>query len=400
MSKPSLVVAGVLAFGAGCGGGGSHNTAPDAEVDATPVDAAFAPAPHGAQPKAVTLGGPVLTAPLVVPIFFTGDDTMQAQVEGFLAALPGSAYWHATTSEYGIGDIAIAASIVSSAAPPTTDAALQTFITTNIGTNGWPANTPNTIYTVFLPDGVVLSSNFGTSCNDFGGYHSETQTGSVVYALLPRCTSGVLSGLTPALSHELIEASSDPLFSSNPAYQTTDDMHAIWGIAPGGELGDMCEFVHSAFQILVGNDLVQRTWSNAAAAAGHDPCVPELPATPYLGAEPVLPEQLPFEDVEGNSITTPGVTIVNGASATIEVDLFSDSPAADWTVQAIDADHQFYRSQPELAFTWDHTTGNNGSKLNLTIQRTADGDGGGSILLIESTVDGHSVSEWWGYVAQ
>ncbi len=402
MWKPSLTLAGLLAFGANCGGGGSNNSGPDAATpDATPIDAAFAIAPHGAQPQAVTLGGPVLTAPLVVPIFFTGDDAMQAQVEGFLAALPGSAYWHATTSEYGIGDITIAPSIVSSDTPPTTDAALQTFITTNSdGAHGWPANTPNTIYTVFLPDGVILSSNFGTSCNAFGGYHAETQEGSIIYALLPRCTSGVLSGLTPALSHELIEASSDPLFSSNPAYQTTDAMHAIWGIAPGGELGDMCEYVHSAFQILVDNYLVQRTWSNAAAAAQHDPCVPELAATPYLGAEPVLTEQLPFQDVEGNNITTPGVTITSGSSATIEVDLFSDTPTADWTVQAIDADNQLYGSQPELAFTWDHTTGNNGSKLQLTIQRTANGGGGGSILLIESTVDNHSVSEWWGYVAQ
>ncbi len=383
-----------IIVGIGCGGGSGL---PDAQYFDSSSDAGFT-APHGPQPVVLPrAGGVVLAAPVVVPIFFTGDDTMQTALEGFFAALPGSAYWTAITSEYGISGITFATPIVTTDTVPTTDAELQAYVDANSQAGGaWPLDTPNTIYTVFLPHGAMLSTPFGNSCQAFGGYHDETQQ-LVVYALIPRCDD-TLDTATLALSHELLEASTDPHVASNPAYVLPDPFHAIWGEMPGGELGDMCEYLGNAAQRLVGNYLVQRTWSNVAAGTNGDPCVP-APAGAYHGAEPVLPDLLPFDSATGG-ITTEGVQVPYGMSKTIDVVLFSDQPTDLWNVRATDADHAIFGLPPELELTWDRTDGSNGTTLHLTIERVANGQigGNGSSLLIESTVAGQGVSEWWAYV--
>jgi len=63
--------------------------------------------------------------------------------------------------------------------------------------------------------------------------------------------------------------------------------------------------------------VVQRTWSNAAAKAGHDPCVPAPPPSqkPYFNASP-----------KNGDV----VTLAVGKTTTIVVDAFSDGPLASW----------------------------------------------------------------------
>ena len=84
---------------------------------------------------------------------------------------------------------------------------------------------------------------------------------------------------------------------------------------------------------------------------------------------------------------------------TIEVDLFSDAPADDWTVAALDVASAFNGTAAELTFAFDKTTGHNGDKLQLTITRNKAGSVGGSELRLSSRVNNMSVSEWWGFVA-
>jgi hypothetical protein len=160
---------------AACGGGGSAK-GPDADVggDATGADApdaqtGFVEAPHDNAPQDVKLNGPVMASVTIVPIFFSGDGTMQTQVELFLNALAASSYWAATTREYGVGALTIHSTIVSTDTPPTTDDALKTWLATQTdGTHvGWPLPDGNTLYAVFLPAGVSLSTPFGNSCTDF-----------------------------------------------------------------------------------------------------------------------------------------------------------------------------------------------------------------------------------------
>lgn len=389
-----------LAVLAACGD--NVKLAPDAAMpDAAPDAPSFVEAPHGTAPQVQSGGGAVMASVKIVPIFFTGDSAMQTQTEQFLTQLATSSYWTATTHEYGVGAMTIEPTFVTTDTPPTTDQMLQDWLKTNLdGTHaGWPTFDPDAIYSVFLPDGVTLSTPFGDSCSAFGAYHDEiagANSTKIIYALMPRCQGGIDS-LTISSSHEFVEAATDPHPETDPGYQLVDSDHIVWEFAPGGEVGDMCEFVGEASQPLVGNFYVQRTWSNVSAAAGHDPCVPVL-STPYASAAPMLTDSASFDDGTGMPKTTKAVKIPVGMSKTIDIALYSDAPTADWTVKAIDA-AQIYDSPKELSFTWDKTTGNNGDVLHLTVTRVAAGMGGGSELLISSRPNGVSDSIWFGYVA-
>jgi hypothetical protein len=397
-ARVSVFVAAVAA--GACGD--NYAVAPDAVMpDATPP---FAIAPHGATPELVSGGGVVLTAPKFQPIFFTGDSAMQAQIEDFGRMLAGSTYWHDTTSEYGVGDITLLPTIVSTDPVPTTDTALNAWIVAQLdGTHtAWGTPDQNTIYSVFLPEGAVLQSPFGNSCQAYGAYHDElagTQGEHIVYALMPRCNPGpsALAELTASTSHELVEAATDPNVETTAAFGYVDDDHAIWGFTPGAETGDFCEYLDNAYRPLVGSFIVQRTWSNAAAKAGHDPCVPST--GPYIAAAPVLTEDVAMTDGPVGPQMTKGVKVPIGTPKTIEVDLFSDVPTSDWTVTAIDLASAFDGTAKELMFTWDKQKGNNGDKLHLTITRVRAGSFGGSEFLITAKNATEDVSQWWAYAA-
>ncbi|MDB5875751.1 MAG: hypothetical protein JWQ07_5193, partial [Ramlibacter sp.] len=383
--------------------GGNDQAAPDAAivVDAGPdAPPPYTEAPHGTVPEVISLGGMVLATPRIVPIFFANDDTMKGQIEQFLAMLPSSSYWHATTSEYGVGDVTIGATIVSTDAVPATDTALEAWLSAQLdGTHaGWTFD-PNTIYSVYLPAGAVLSTQFGTSCQAFGAYHSEiagTGGQNIVYALMPRCGGG-LNSLTGASSHEFIEAVTDPLPFSAGAYQDLDPDHQIWGMTPGAELGDMCEYLSNANQPILGTFVVQRTWSNASAKAGHDPCVPAL-AAPYQGAAPLLNEDITLDFGQGVSVMTKGVQVPLNMSKTIDVALFSDAPTADFTVRATQLSGGGGSGGPELMFAWDKTTGHNGDVLKLTITRKRVVQGGSEFLIVVGP-QGGSTALWWAAAA-
>ncbi len=383
----------------GCG----DNLHPAAEApDAAPPDTGFSEASHADPPQVVSGGGPILATPKIIPVFFASDSAAQPTIEAFLGQLADSPYWHAVVGEYGVGALTIAPSIVSTDAPPTTDTALETWLEAQTdGTHqGWPTPDASTLYTIFLPPGVVLTQGGSKSCVAFGGYHSETQNGTV-YALIPRCTSpsqGPLDPTTGATSHELVEATTDPHPFTAPAFTRMDPNHYIWNRTPGAELGDMCEYVQTAFQPLLGSFVVQRTWSNASAAAGHDPCVPVLD-TPYLGAAPNFTETLMLPTRTG-TLTTQGVTVNAGTSKTIEVDLFSDAPSDAYSVEAIDAG-EITGSTVSLAFQWDRTSGQNGDKLNLMVTRTKSltTSRGSEFVIRVRDKDNKIVSLWWGLAA-
>lgn len=377
---------------------------PDTGFDAGP----FMEAKHPAPPQIQSYGGPVMAKPNVVPVFFSGDDAMQMKVEAFLADVAGSAYWTEATSEYGVGALSVSKSIVSTDTPPTTGDAVDTWLASMLdGTHPeWPAPTNDTIYDIYLPDNVVINVNpWGPSCKSFGGYHYQTNLKSgqaVIYAIIPRCkTFGPFTGadvITNTTSHELIEAATDPQDLTNPAYAIPDADHYVWALMPLSEVGDMCAYEPQSYAQILGTHYVQRTWSNKAAAAGHDPCVPALTA-PYFNSVPVLTDNVTIDfGGMGGQAQTQGVQIPVGKSKTIEVDLFSDAPTGSWTVQAEDA-NALNGGSPDLTFSWDKQTGNNGDKLMLTITRVKNGPYNGSEFLIWSEKSQTNANLWFGFVS-
>lgn len=385
----------LLAVLAACGDNAVKEM-PDAGVDAPPP---WAEAVPSNVPQLIDLGGAVLTSPKVQPIFFA-NDTLQTQIEQFLTQMGTSDYWKAATAEYGVGaTMTVLPSIVTSDAPPATDDALPAWVDQHV-----PAPDGQTIYAVFLGDGVVLGGQGGNSCDAYGAFHDESPNG-VVYALVPRCdpepqfdhAQTKLDELTISTSHELIEAATDPHVETTPAYGDVDDDQAIWAIVPGAETGDFCEYLDSAYIKGVGDFMVQRTWSNAAAKAGKDPCVP-APSTPYIAAAPIFTESVSIDGFTGPRMTK-AMELPVSMSKTIEVDLFSDQQTDPYAVEVEDA-AAMYGGSPELSFAWDTSLGKNGDKLHLTITRVkAASDGPGSIFLLQTKNTNGAVSQWWGYVS-
>jgi hypothetical protein len=329
-------------------------------------------------PRILDSGGPTLKTPVVVPVYFVGESAAKiALIDAFLAKLGGSAYWAATTSEYGVGPLTAAAPITLAETAPATvdDASLKAWLVSALETGKLPQPTAGSIYALYYPSGTsVIGKNGAISCKDYGAYHGEVAFNgqSVAFTAMPHCdaySAHLVPGesiagdelLTGLSSHELVEAVTDPAFFTAPAFQVMDDLHLAYRLyLIGGETGDSCEQQPGAFYLDPALGFaVQRSWSNAAAAAGHDPCVPS--DSPYTGAFPRMPL------VKVQSKMRQAIKIPLGGTATVPVDLVSEDPASDaWTVTPLDY-KGIWGGPTRLELSLDKTTGKNGDVLMLTI---------------------------------
>ena len=383
----------------------------DASVDAP---AAY-PAPFAAPPTAVSSGGPVMAHPRFVPVTFSNDDSADAAASvDFTQKVGATAYWSAL-SEYGVGAGSATAVVALTETAPATlsDADIQTWLAgkLNANTAAWPTPDANTLYVLYYPVSTTITIPDGaggnaTSCNQFGAYHSNITLDAshsnmnVAYAVIPRCvTFGPLSGIdaiTGPVSHELVEAATDPFPQTSPAYQYVDDGDLAWVfVLGGGEIGDLCAQQLTSFTKFaeLPDYTVQRFWSNASAAAGHDPCVPVMPNEVYFQSAPVLPDMISLSGLPPLN----GVTIPVGQSKVISVNLFSDAPTSGpWTVAALDY-AQLRGGTPALSFAFDHTTGQNGTVLKLTITAVSAAQQGAEPFIITSKM-GSATSLWIGLV--
>ena len=185
-----------------------------------------------------------------------------------------------------------------------------------------------------------------------GGYHFEsgvTANGhSFAYAVVSPCPQGLPvaapQNITWAASHEFIESCTDPYPVSNPGYVILDTTQPWAGI--GGEVGDLCTYVFP--QWTEGSyTALQRVYSNAAAGAGADPCIPS-PGT-YFAA-----------DVEPQTF----VAVAAGASTTFQLTGWSTAAIAPWSLSTASFAVQG-TAQPTL--TLGASTLQNGQKTTLTV---------------------------------
>ncbi len=256
----------------------------------------FTVGPHAPIPPLPYNGGPVLQNVELFTLSYDGDP-LQAQRDAYGDWVVSSAWYADVASEYGPGPGTNHNVHLSGAAPTSRgDSEVQSLIADLIADGGLPppvptdGGAPNQLYMIHFPPQTTISSlGLGTSCQSYCGYHSDN--GVFSYAVIPSCGSscGPL-GLT--VSHELIEASTDPFPMSNSAYSAANA--AVSGFV--GEVGDLCGF----YAWTDGVHVATRSWSNAAAAAGTQPCIP-APAEPFAGVAPPSPAivQVPV----GQSVT-------------------------------------------------------------------------------------------------
>lgn len=373
---------------AGAGGAGGADAAPPPD-DAAPVYPAFQPKVQ----QVLSNGGPVLAAPQIVPIVFPAS-SFETETADFVSKAVTSTEWMAQLAEYGVGAGTSVDPIAAAALPGKniTKADLEAYIVQQIGSGAW--GTPDTTefgsqyYVLFLPKVVSIALPIGKNTCNGGpvGYHNEVVVGAthVPYAVVANCND-VIDQVTRTAWHEIVEGCADPFAAPNRAYFKVG---AAWSHAfVGGEIGDMCE--HRTDAKSTPTDIgyaIQTMWSNAAALAYHDPCIPAA-SMPYFAAAPVLPDMVTLLQA-----SVPGVKIPVGSSQTIEVQLFSDGPTpGPWDVSAKES-----LGGTTLAFQWDKTSGQNGEVLHLTITAMAEAMGGTTFEIASSL--GAASSQWVGAV--
>ena len=404
---PFAIVATTAFFAFGCDDS-SPSGAGGAAGGGIGEPSAVYPAPHPDAPTIVNRGGALFAAPKIQPIFFQSDDpATRAALTSFMTELGSTSYWHDVTSEYGIGPAWMLPPIVVAEMPvsPVDNPQIQTWLAgkLNGGAPGFPPEDGNTIYAIAYPPNisVTYAGDGWLSCSNIIAWHDQTALDAAhanavaPFVVLPRCSPlfgayGV-SGtdlLTRALSHELIETTTDPYVDTTPAFGALDSAHAFYGALFGNELGDLCDFAPDNPESLAisGVGVVQRTLSNTAALAGHDPCVPATPG-PYFNAVPVLPDMLD----KGN-----GVKIPAGMSRTIDVKLFSDAPTTGpFTVSATEL--PVFGAGTSLGFSFDKNAGENGQTLHLTITVLQPGPNNYEVFRLRSILGGRA-TYWFGLV--
>jgi hypothetical protein len=375
------------------------------------------PAAHPAFPQLVDQGGPIIAVPKVVTITFPGDSNA-AQLQAFGAQATNNPWWDTVRKGYCetagtpcLSDGPAGTSVEVTAAPAAsyTDSAqggpstLQTYIQGLVTAGTIPQPDASTILVFYFPASTAITLDGSTSCQTFGGYHNSTTAGGVTftYAIIDECapqtgaggpTLSLLQETTFASSHEIVEAATDPyqqqtLTSITLGFYLNFNDPAIipWNNIGGGEAADMCVDL-----VGLGQDeateagfTVQRIWSNAAAAAGGDPCVPASAST-YFN---VAPE-------------TWLLTIPVGGSATFTADAFSTAPmASDFYVFGGDLNATSQTNlNPYLTIAFggqQDTTAKNGDKITVTVTLNQDPGsianyaqaGGATGLLIATNTD-------------
>jgi hypothetical protein len=383
-------------------GGGANDAGAEATVHGH-GDAAWTVAVPAKMPQVIGGGGPTLTSPVVQAITFSNYD-LKSYVDDLVTRVGGTDYWRATVGEYGIGPLTAAPPVhLAEGAPSSTDdPSIQTWLAQHIASDpSFMAPTSDTFYVVFYPFSTTIAFEGLQSCFTVGAWHSSfvANGATIAYAVVPECTQSdktTLQTVTATTSHELVEAVTDPMPLTNTmAYASVDPLF-FQIVLGGGEVADMCAQWPSSYIVPSGLPyMMQRTWSNAAALAGHDPCVP-APAAPYFNAVPQLLDSVQITRQDGTIAPTLGAKIPVGSNRTVDVVLYADDDVGEWTVAA----ESVPIGSQNLAFTWDKTTGQNGDVLHLTIHvGGVDAAYGGDPFLVEST-QGSTTNYWLGYVSQ
>ncbi len=297
--------------------------------------------------------GPVLKTAQLQLVSYAGD-ARAADIDAFLETLVQSGWLPTTTGEYGVTTVTHAKAVTLAA----TAAAAVVLTDVRTSVSGWVKDgTLSTaaqgeapyLYVVLLPDGTSLTSMTGNACasNPGTGLHDETDDpgAGFPFIALPSCPprfSAFLSrtdAMELDLARLLVDTLTDPSPRAEPGYALTD-ISSPW-YALGSEVGDFCWgrlVVESGFHL-------QRVWSNAAAAAGGEPCLPTSGAAFGVGVTPDVLQ-----------------TMTVNAPITFAVKGWSTGTVDDWTLSAAPWVGDF-----PISASLDKTTLNDGLSAQLTI---------------------------------
>jgi hypothetical protein len=257
------------------------------------------------------------------------NDRLGGQLQAFGDALVGSAWWQDLSGEYGLGAATGNVHVIGPAITTDQDqASLVAYIQDTIADAGCPAPNGDTMYMVYLPDGINLSD--GPLCAYHHPYPSLDATVGDAFGAVARCALDAdmetpIDETTRLASHEIAESATDPAYQSYTlGAQVTQQpwTASIWSAWYPGviEVGDLCVGSLSQEPSDAGPFVYQRIWSNSAADAGGDPCIPSL-GEPYYGA----------------SAAAEWYPITAGRTLSIPITGWSTAPTGDWLLEPYEA---------------------------------------------------------------
>ena len=268
-------------------------SAPDADasvgIDTPP---AFVPSPHRAIPPATHQSTAGTLSPMRLVTVVSGGDPLADQLFAFGDALVASQWFAAWATDYGIAAPSANLHVTGPAIASGTQLDRAAVVAYLDGA-GVPTPDGSTLYMLYLPSGVTLLSlaeQANTNCRLFGAYHARYHTGGdgfgVAQACAPKPGETQLDVMTGLASHEIAEGASDtgPGWGIVAMPRTTPWTSTVWAEIEGSgnaEIGDLCAGARtheSGYQF-------QRIFSNTAAAANGDPCVPAI-ADPFFAVDP------------------------------------------------------------------------------------------------------------------
>jgi hypothetical protein len=257
-----------------------------------------------------------------------------------------------------------------------------------ISSGSAPAPNGNTCYVLYLPAGVQIDTTL-----PYDAYHAPFpalgQGLGDAWAVVSHGTPYVggetqLEQVTRVASHEIFESASDPSYDTYtlPTAPTPPWLGSVWDVfqVPGPiEAGDLCE----GSRVLEGGWEYQRIFSNAAASAGGDPCVP-VPCEPYFNT----------------SVANDWYSVGTTGKVSIPITGWSTAATSDWLViaQVVQASSGFSALLDAPPFTPESSLAskppcygagmNNGATATLELTAPAGvASGDYAVVMIESFRD-------------
>jgi hypothetical protein len=251
------------------------------------------------------MGGPKLTHPQLVFIFYANDLSGRGLAD-YSRWLVTSSWLGAVGDEYGIGaGSALAVERPGSAPDEIDNSEIVDQLFAGLADGTLPAPTANTLYMFTFP-GSTVTYGASMGCVDFDAYHDSARRNGVevAYAVVPSC-GFELSPRDTTIARELIAAATDPFPGANPGWQLRERT-SPW-LAMGDELPNLCRRGGDGSEtVAVDGTRMPRIWSNAAAAAGQDPCVPHTYGDTYFNVVPELKTILRIRPGEHQTIRLEG----------------------------------------------------------------------------------------------
>jgi hypothetical protein len=345
-----------------------------------PLDAGVDAGPDWHEPYSLVplnAGGVVLQSLELTTIDYAGY-VMDQDLQDYARWIVSSSWLTTIGASYGVGQgTYVQHYTINSPAPATlTESDIDDLLESLLGVDGGlPAPNSNSLYFIYFPAGTVITGG-GTSCIDYGGYHTEDVSGAydIPYGVIPTCSSD----LSVVVSHELAESATDPFVGSRPGYRFTDPSDAFTYVSQG-EIGDLCQGFIGTYD---GTHAAQRIWSNHEAQAGlGSPCAPVPPDEVFVNMTP----------------TFSGIRPVTVGTTTFQLTGWSNNAiaAGNWTISASTINGM------ETMPTLNAGTVSDGENVSLTISFPLTANSGDQTVVEVTSIEPISLdSNYWPMIFQ